>query len=318
MATRARPVCRWRSERRKRRRSTWPPVTRRSPTAAGTSGTPRSSRSRIASGEDVVDPYEPPEPTQVISPQAAYITTNILAGNTNRNINPFWGKFALKGPGGDRRPATLKTGTNNDAKDLNAYGFIAPPTREQRKDGEYALVVGAWNGNSDNSEVSTPNNPLFSVDVATYVWQGFLQETTKDWPIRNFRRPEEGLVKVSIDPFTGYLPQRGDEGVEEWFIVGTEPKNRLPREACGREVLELLAYESKFPQLAGVGPRLAAACTARPGRGGRSRPHRASPTSTTTASTPSAASGARSWARTAPNRRRSPPAFRCRARTPAG
>ena len=90
------------------------------------------------------------------------------------------------------------------------------------------------------------NNPLFSVDVATYVWQGFLQETTKDWPIRNFRRPEEGLVRVEIDPFTGYLPQRGSEGYEEWFIVGTEPKNRLPREACGREVLELLAYESKF------------------------------------------------------------------------
>ena len=198
------------------------------------------------SGKDLVDPYEPPEPTQVISPQAAYITTNILAGNTNRSVNPFWGVFSLKGPGGDRRPATLKTGTNNDAKDLNAYGFIAPPTREQRKDGEYALVVGAWNGNSDNSEVSTPNQQLFSIDVTTYVWQGFLQETTKDWPIRNFRRPEEGLVKVSIDPFTGYLPQRGDKGVDEWFIVGTEPKNRLPREACGREVLDLLAYESKF------------------------------------------------------------------------
>ena len=28
--------------------------------------------------------------------------------------------------------------------------------------------------------------------------------------------------------------------------MGTEPKNRLPREACGREVLELLTYESKF------------------------------------------------------------------------
>jgi membrane peptidoglycan carboxypeptidase len=194
-------------------------------------------------GKPVVDPYEPPEPEQVISPQAAYITTSILAGNTNRNVNPFWGKFALQGPDGERRPATLKTGTNNDAKDLNAYGYIAPPTREQREDGEYALVVGAWNGNSDNTEVSTPNNPLFSVDVPTFVWQGFLQETTEDWPIRNFRRPEEGLVRVAIDPFTGYLPQRGDEGVEEWFIAGTEPKNRLPREACGRDVLELLAYE---------------------------------------------------------------------------
>ena len=225
------------------------------------------------SGEDVVDPYEPPEPTQVISPQAAYITTNILAGNTNRNVNPFWGKFALRGPDGERRPATLKTGTNNDAKDLNAYGYIAPPTREQREDGEYALVVGAWNGNSDNSEVSTPNNPLFSVDVATYVWQGFLQETTKDWPIRNFRRPEEGLVRVEIDPFTGYLPQRGDEGVRGMVHRGhraQEPASARSVRARGPRAPGLRV---EVRQLAGVGSRLAAPCTARAGRGGRSRPH---------------------------------------------
>ena len=66
------------------------------------------------------------------SPQAAYIVTDILAGNTNPDVNPFWGEFAITNEAGDRRPATLKTGTNNDAKDLNAYGFIAPPTEEGR------------------------------------------------------------------------------------------------------------------------------------------------------------------------------------------
>ena len=194
-------------------------------------------------GEDVIEPYQPPEPEQVVSPQAAYIVTNILAGNTNRNTNPYWGVFALRGPDGDRRPATLKTGTNNDAKDLNAYGYIAPPTREQRADGEYALAVGVWNGNSDNSVVSSANNPVFSIEVSTHVWQGFLQEVTEEWPIRNFPRPDDGLTRVAIDPFTGYLPQRGDEGVEEWFISGTEPQNRIPRETCGADVLELFAYE---------------------------------------------------------------------------
>ena len=84
--------------------------------------------------------------------------TDILAGNTNPNVNPFWGKFAIRGPDG-RRPATLKTGTNNDAKDLNAYGYIAPPTEEGRADGAYALAVGVWNGNSDNSPVSTAARP---------------------------------------------------------------------------------------------------------------------------------------------------------------
>ena len=247
-ATRATPACRWRSARRRCRRSISSRATARSPTAVGyignttiltVDGPQRRDRASIRTSR--------PRPTQVISPQAAYITTSILAGNTNRNVNPFWGKFALRGPTRERRPATLKTGTNNDAKDLNAYGYIAAarPASSART-GSTRWSSGAWNGNSDNSEVSTPNDPLFSIDVTTYVWQGFLQETTKDWPIRNFRRPEEGLVRVEIDPFTGYLPQRGDEGYEEWFIVGTEPKNRLPREACGREVLELLAYESKF------------------------------------------------------------------------
>ena len=134
-------------------------------------------------GENVVEPYTPPEGTQVVSPQAAWIVTDILNGNTNPRVNPFWGKFALEGPGGDRRPATLKTGTNNDAKDLNAYGYIAPPTEAGRKDGAYALAVGAWNGNSDN----TPVGQVFSIDVSTYVWQGFMQEATAKWGIRALR-----------------------------------------------------------------------------------------------------------------------------------
>ena len=52
-----------------------------------------------AKGDDVADPYVPPEGTQVVSPQAAYIVTDILNGNTVRSINPFWGKFAISGAG---------------------------------------------------------------------------------------------------------------------------------------------------------------------------------------------------------------------------
>jgi membrane peptidoglycan carboxypeptidase len=197
-------------------------------------------------GTDVIKPYQPPEPVQVVSPRAAWVVTDILAGNTNRSINPYWGEFRLVGPEDRRRPATLKTGTNNDAKDLNAYGYIAAPTRAQREAGAYALAVGAWNGNSDNSEVSTANNPLFSIDVTTYVWQGFLQEVTAEWPVRSFARPEEGLTQVAIDPFTGLLARSGQENVEEWFLTGTEPTTRLPADACGPSVLRLLAYESRF------------------------------------------------------------------------
>ena len=196
-------------------------------------------------GKDVQPPYEPPAGKQVISPQAAYIVTDILAGNTNKNVNPFWGKFAITGPDG-RRPATLKTGTNNDAKDLNAYGFIAPPTEAGRAKGEYALAVGAWNGNSDNTVVSTPAKPVFSIDVTTYVWQGFLNEATSKWPETNFNRPAEGLVRVKIDPWTGYLAKSDKNAVDEWFIAGTQPKDKLGSETCGIDVVFGVKVESGF------------------------------------------------------------------------
>ncbi len=188
-----------------------------------------------------------PKPEQVLAnPAAAWIVTDILKGNTDPDVNPFWGKFSLTGPGRERRPATLKTGTNNDAKDLNAYGYIAPPTNAGRAKGEYALAVGAWNGNSDNTVVSTPDNPVFSIDVTTYVWQGFLQEATRTWGVNDFKQPE-GLEKATIDAFTGLKPRSGDKTVEEWYLPGTAPQDTLPVGACGQAVLEMPSvYENRF------------------------------------------------------------------------
>ena len=199
-----------------------------------------------ADGKDVALP-EPEPPVQVVSPQAAYIVTDILNGNTLPRVNPFWGKFLVRGPDGARRPATLKTGTNNDAKDLNAYGYIAPPTEEGRAAGAYALAVGVWNGNSDNTPVSTPARPVFSIDVSTYVWQGFLQQASAKWAITRFARPAEGLTQVAIDPFTGMLPASGTEGVDEWFIGDTAPKSSLAKVICGRAAIESVGHEHKFP-----------------------------------------------------------------------
>ena len=103
--------------------------------------------------------------------------TDILASNTNPQQNEIWGKFALQGPGG-RRPATLKTGTSQDANDLVAFGYVAPPTEADKQAGEYSLVVGAWAGNSDGSPALTADNPVLSTDVAAPMWHGFLQEVT--------------------------------------------------------------------------------------------------------------------------------------------
>ena len=81
-----------------------------------------------AANVDLVPAYVPPAGEAVVSPQAAYVMTDILASNTNPNQNPIWGAFQLQAADGSRRPATIKTGTSQDANDLVAFGYVAPPT----------------------------------------------------------------------------------------------------------------------------------------------------------------------------------------------
>jgi len=174
-------------------------------------------------GSDLLPPYEAPKGHKVISPQAAYVVTDILAGNTNPAENPIWGTMKVTNANGRRRPATLKTGTNNDAKDLSAYGYIAPPTAAGRKDGEYALALGVWMGNSDATPVSGTGDSVFSLDAAGPLWQAVMNEVTADWRINDFDRPK-GIVTRTVDAHTGYLPSVWSrEQVEELFVRGTEP-----------------------------------------------------------------------------------------------
>ena len=171
---------------------------------------------RDSSGK-VVYPAEGDTPTgtPVISPQAAYIVTDILAGNTIKAINPFWGKWAIF-EGADRRPAAYKTGTTQDNRDVAAYGYLAPPEDPLAP----ALAVGVWMGNSNNE----PNNGSLSLDSSAPLWSRILQEISAGQPIRDFVRPD-GLVNAQVDSFSGLLPGPYTiNTVNEVFIDGTVPK----------------------------------------------------------------------------------------------
>lgn len=166
-------------------------------------------------GRDVYT-YSPPRGDRIVSEQAAYIVTDILKGNTNPAVNPAWGRFQIVS-GGKRRPATLKTGTNDQATDLGAYGFIAPSKDPEKHP---PLVVGVWNGNSNNTELGK----IFSFDAPTYVWQGFLREVTKGWPITDWSEPD-GIVHAKVDAFSGMKPGPfSAKTVDEIFIRGTQPR----------------------------------------------------------------------------------------------
>jgi membrane peptidoglycan carboxypeptidase len=154
---------------------------------------------------------------RVISEQAAYIITDILAGNTNPKVNPYWGEWAVY-DGGERRPAAYKTGTTSNNVDVHAYGYLAPPKDPKAP----ALVVGVWMGNSNND----PNKGSLSLDSSAPLWSAITDAVSRDLPIAGFKAPD-GLKTVTVDAFTGLKPGPfTTKTVKELFIPGTEPKER--------------------------------------------------------------------------------------------
>jgi peptidoglycan glycosyltransferase len=157
---------------------------------------------------------------QAVSPQAAFLVTDILAGNTDPKQNDIWAaKLALRnGPGGARRPAAAKTGTTNDARDLGTYGYLPPAPG---KDG-VGLVVGVWMGNSDHSYPSA-REPATSLTAAAPLWHAFVRDYTKSWKVTKFTRPKD-VVAARIDAWSGGRPGAWTrETRTEWFIRGTQP-----------------------------------------------------------------------------------------------
>ncbi|HEY8988068.1 MAG TPA: transglycosylase domain-containing protein [Candidatus Limnocylindrales bacterium] len=155
-----------------------------------------------------------PKGRAVISPQTAFILTDILAGNTQPKTNPFWGEWAIY-DGHTRRPAAYKTGTTSDNRDVHAYGFLAPPKDPRAP----ALAVGVWMGNSNNE----PNKDTLSLGSSAPLWSRILTDVSRGTPIADFKQPS-GLVTASVDAITGLRPGPfSSRTVRELFIKGTEP-----------------------------------------------------------------------------------------------
>lgn len=142
-----------------------------------------------------------PKPERVLSEDAAYLVTDILKDNTNPATNVIWGaRFQLKTDAG-RRPATLKTGTTNDFRDLQAFGYLAPDADPTIAEG--AIITGVWVGNSDFSDIKD----VFAADGPTFIWHDYMAEVTlaHNLPVRDFPRPAD-IVEREVDALTGMLP----------------------------------------------------------------------------------------------------------------
>lgn len=139
---------------------------------------------------------------QVISPQIAYLITDILSDDSAR-IGAFGEESVLH----LSHPSAAKTGTTTDFKDNWTVGYTPD------------LAVGVWVGNADNE----PMYKISGITGAGPIWHDFMQDSIKGKPVRKFDRPD-GLVEVEICTTSGRLPTvHCPRRISELYVTGTEP-----------------------------------------------------------------------------------------------
>lgn len=143
-----------------------------------------------------------PPPVQVISPEVAYIITNLMQSVVNSGTGQ-----RAKAVG---RPVAGKTGTTNDMKDAWFVGFVPQ------------LVAGVWVGFDQERSLGAAGS---GGQAAAPIWTEFMQRAVANIPVQDFTAPAN-VTFATINPRTGLLVREGSEGsLQECFISGTEPSN---------------------------------------------------------------------------------------------
>jgi membrane peptidoglycan carboxypeptidase len=129
---------------------------------------------------------------QVITPQAAFVMTNVLSDNAARTkefgkCSPLWlystsMNECYAGKPGIVRPAAGKTGTTNDFKDSWTVGYTTD------------YVVGVWSGNDNNSRMVD----VTGIMGAAPIWHDTMLLIEQGHPFRNFPDPPPGVVKKTV------------------------------------------------------------------------------------------------------------------------
>jgi penicillin-binding protein 1B len=148
-----------------------------------------------------MEPDYPPS-SRVLSPQAAYLITDILRGVLLRGTAVSSADLGFSGN------AVGKTGTTDDLRDAWFVGYSTD------------LLVLVWVGYDDNRTLG-----LTGAQGALPIWVDFMMGSGR-MTGKEFIEPE-GMVQAKVDPATGQLATwRCPEKIEEIFIEGTEPRDR--------------------------------------------------------------------------------------------
>lgn len=157
---------------------------------------------RVEDGAGRVIYQSASEARAVVSPQLAYLMTNVLSDEAAR-----WPTFGHPNPLEIGRPAGAVAGTAGEGGDSWAIGIT--PSR----------AVGVWLGNPEGE----PMVGIGTSNGAAPIWNALVRYASRDLPAEGWSQPP-GVSEVEVCDPSGLLPTAYcPNTAREVFVVGTEP-----------------------------------------------------------------------------------------------
>jgi len=139
-------------------------------------------------------------PRRVISPETAYLITNVMESVVREGTG--WRAKAIG------RPSAGKTGTTNDLKDAWYIGYIPQ------------LATVSWTGYDQERPLGKSET---GSKAAAPAWVDFMAEAAKQYPVKEFAVPDS-IEFHPIDTTTGLLlAEDSEQAYFEAFAPGTAP-----------------------------------------------------------------------------------------------
>lgn len=187
---------------------------------------------RNKQGEVIVNNADP-EYRYAIGPEYAYMITDILSADANRQIT--YGRGSNLNIPGWR--VAVKTGTSEPYERSGLIGDTWTIGYTPN------IAVGVWVGNSDN----TPMVNIFSTTIAGQTWHDTMVTALDGRPKQDWERPE-GLVEATVCVPSGRIPARGESCPT---VRGTFARDALERankpEFWGGETVSSRAEARSIP-----------------------------------------------------------------------
>ena len=142
---------------------------------------------------------------RVFDERVAWLINDILSDDAARSLG-FGRNSTLK----LEHTTAVKTGTTTNFHDNWTVGYTPN------------FLTGVWVGNSNYEAMHNVNG----LTGAAPIWNEFMRAVLQGQPDQPFTRPD-GLVQMEVCALSGLLPTPAcAETHREWFIVGTEPKEK--------------------------------------------------------------------------------------------